>query len=206
MPSILRGRRWIQSSKTLHCTACHSMFRALRRSARYMAGDLTAGCDREMWSAYRVSAGKRLDAVSDTRAIHRKFVGSAREGTECCYSPSVLQTPRAARFYDQALKPLGLVRKRTAIAINMRRKILTESTVSFWVVRPHDKGDASPATGNCCLNAKSRGIDAFTERRCRGGTDMGRAGLRTLSSWTITAPMCATTATKFAVCRPGQTG
>ena len=53
--------------------------------------------------------------------------------------------PRAARFYDQALKPLGLVRKKTSkIAASYAPQDFDSINEPFWVVRPYDKGGGQP--------------------------------------------------------------
>lgn len=91
--------------------------------------------------------------------------------------------PRAARFYDQALKPLGLVRKRTVkIAASYAPEDFDGINEPFWLVRPYDKGEASPGNGvTVAFNAESRAeVDAFhAAALAAGGIDVGAPGLRT---------------------------
>ena len=56
--------------------------------------------------------------------------------------------PRAARFYDNVLKPLGMVRRKTSKnAIGYAPGSFEEINEPFWVVRPYDNNAASPGNG-----------------------------------------------------------
>ena len=120
--------------------------------------------------------------------------------------------PRAARFYDQALKPLGLVRKRTVkIAASYAPEDFDGANEPFWLVRPYDKGEASPGNGvTVAFNAESRAeVDAFHAAALAAGGMMSvRPDCARIIIRIITAPMCATlTATRsapFAMIRPIQ--
>ena len=91
--------------------------------------------------------------------------------------------PRAARFYDSVLKPLGMVRKKTIkAAVSYAPDGFDGINEPFWVVRPYDKGAASPGNGvTVAFNAESReAVDGFhAAAMAAGGADMGAPGLRT---------------------------
>jgi catechol 2,3-dioxygenase-like lactoylglutathione lyase family enzyme len=91
--------------------------------------------------------------------------------------------PRAARFYDQVLKPLGMVRRKTSKAgICYAPEGFDGVNEPFWVVRPIDNAAASPGNGvTVAFDAKSRAVvDAFhAAALAAGGVDAGAPGLRT---------------------------
>src|SRR5471032_824037 len=91
--------------------------------------------------------------------------------------------PRAARFYDDVLKPLGLVRRKTfKVAISYAPEGFDGLNEPFWVVRPYDKKEASPGNGvTVAFDAKSReAVAAFhAAALAAGGIDAGAPGLRT---------------------------
>ena len=91
--------------------------------------------------------------------------------------------PRAARFYDDVLKPLGLVRRKTfKVAVSYAPAGFDGLNEPFWVVRPYDKKEASPGNGvTVAFNADSReAVEAFhAAALAAGGIDAGAPGLRT---------------------------
>lgn len=93
------------------------------------------------------------------------------------------QIPRAARFYDSVLAPLGLVRRKThKVAVGYALPGFDGVNEPFWIVQPYDKKDASPGNGvTVAFDAKSRAaVDAFhAAALAAGGTDEGAPGLRT---------------------------
>ena len=90
---------------------------------------------------------------------------------------------RALRFYDAALAPLGLVRKRTAkIALAYAPEDFSGLNEPFWVVRPLDGQSASAGNGvTVAFDAPTRAaVDAFhAAALAAGATDEGPPGLRT---------------------------
>ena len=90
---------------------------------------------------------------------------------------------RAMRFYDSVLAPLGLTRKRTfKIAISYAPENFSGINEPFWVLRPHDKKDATPGNGAMvAFEAATRAaVDAFyAAALAGGGSDEGPPGLRT---------------------------
>ena len=90
---------------------------------------------------------------------------------------------RALRFYDAALAPLGLVRKRTArIAIAYAPEDFSSPNEPFWVVRPLDGASASAGNGvTVAFDAPTRAaVDAFhAAALAAGAADEGEPGLRT---------------------------
>ena len=90
---------------------------------------------------------------------------------------------RAMRFYDSVLAPLGLKRKRTfKIAISYAPENFSGINEPFWVLRPHDKNDATPGNGAMvAFEAATRAaVDAFhAAALAGGGSDEGPPGLRT---------------------------
>ena len=90
---------------------------------------------------------------------------------------------RAMRFYDSVLAPLGLKRKRTfKIAISYAPENFSGINEPFWVLRPHDKKDATPGNGAMvAFEAATRAaVDAFhAAALAGGGSDEGPPGLRT---------------------------
>jgi len=110
--------------------------------------------------------------------------------------------PRAARFYDEVLKPLGLVRRKTSKAgICYAPEGFEGVNEPFWVVRPLDNKEASPGNGvTVAFDAKSRQtVDAFhAAALAAGGVDMARPACARITIRTTTEPMCAIlTATRF---------
>lgn len=91
--------------------------------------------------------------------------------------------PRAARFYDSVLKPLGLVRKKTfKAAVAYAPESFVGLNEPFWVVRPYDKKDASPGNGvTVAFDAPSRQAveEFYAAALAAGGVDAGAPGLRT---------------------------
>ena len=91
--------------------------------------------------------------------------------------------PRAARFYDRVLKPIGLVRKKTSkAAVAYAPESFTGINEPFWVVRPYDNKDASPGNGvTVAFDAPSRqAVDEFHAAALgAGAADAGAPGLRT---------------------------
>jgi catechol 2,3-dioxygenase-like lactoylglutathione lyase family enzyme len=87
---------------------------------------------------------------------------------------------RAARFYDPALAPPGLVRRATeADEVGYRRP--DDRRARLWVTRPFDGRLASVGNGSIpALVAPDRGaVDAFCGAAlAAGGSDEGAAGLR----------------------------
>ena len=90
---------------------------------------------------------------------------------------------RAMRFYDSVLAPLGLKRKRTfKVAISYAPDDFSGINEPFWVLRPHDRKDATPGNGAMvAFEAPTRAaVDAFhTAALAAGGSDEGPPGLRT---------------------------
>jgi catechol 2,3-dioxygenase-like lactoylglutathione lyase family enzyme len=90
---------------------------------------------------------------------------------------------RALRFYDAALAPLGLVRKRTAkIALAYGPEDLSGPNEPFWVVRPLDGAAASAGNGVTVAFAvpTRAAVDAFhAAALAAGASDEGAPGLRT---------------------------
>src|SRR5437879_11072162 len=89
---------------------------------------------------------------------------------------------RALRFYDAALAPLGLVRKRTAkIALAYAPEDFSGVNEPFWVVRPLDGAAASAGNGvTVAFVASTRAaVDAFhAAALAAGAPDDGAPGLR----------------------------
>jgi catechol 2,3-dioxygenase-like lactoylglutathione lyase family enzyme len=90
----------------------------------------------------------------------------------------------AARFYDAALAPLGLVRLVTRdneIGYGRRAADGEPGTSRLWILRPFDGGRASFGNGvDVAFDAPSRAaVDAFhAGALLAGGTDEGAPGLR----------------------------
>ena len=89
---------------------------------------------------------------------------------------------RAMRFYDSVLAPLGLKRKRTfKIAISYAPENFSGINEPFWVLRPHDKKDATPGNGAMvAFEAPTRAVvDAFhAAALASGGASDGGPGPR----------------------------
>jgi predicted lactoylglutathione lyase len=81
------------------------------------------------------------------------------------------------------LAPLGLVRHKTfKIAMGYAPKDFDGINAPFWLLRPHDRKDASPGNGAMmAFAAPTRAaVDAFHAAALAvGGTDEGAPGLRT---------------------------
>lgn len=87
---------------------------------------------------------------------------------------------RARPFYDAALAPLGLKRrKQDEVEIGYGAE--DDSRCRLWVVTPHNRKAATIGNGSMvALDAESRAaVDAFHEAAlANGGTDEGAPGLR----------------------------
>jgi catechol 2,3-dioxygenase-like lactoylglutathione lyase family enzyme len=90
--------------------------------------------------------------------------------------------PRAARFYDEVLKPLGLTRRKTfKAAAAYAPEGFDGVNEPFWILRPIDKAAPSPGNGvTVAFAAGSRAaVDAFhAAALAAGGQDEGAPGLR----------------------------
>lgn len=90
--------------------------------------------------------------------------------------------PRAARFYDDVLKPLGLTRRKTfKVAAAYAPEGFDGVNEPFWILRPIDKAAPSPGNGvTVAFDAGSRAaVDAFhAAALAAGGQDEGAPGLR----------------------------
>jgi catechol 2,3-dioxygenase-like lactoylglutathione lyase family enzyme len=87
---------------------------------------------------------------------------------------------RARIFYDAALAPLGLVRRRQDDA-EIGYGAENDSRCRLWVVTPHDRRVAMIGNGSMvALAAESRAeVDAFhAAALAHGGSDEGAPGLR----------------------------
>ncbi|MBW9063838.1 VOC family protein [Rhizobium herbae] len=87
---------------------------------------------------------------------------------------------RAQVFYDAALAPLGLKRrKQDDVEIGYGAE--NDTRCRLWVVTPHDRNAATIGNGSMvALDAESRAdVDAFYKAAlAHGGTDEGAPGLR----------------------------
>ena len=87
---------------------------------------------------------------------------------------------RAQLFYDSALAPLGLKRrKQDDVEIGYGAE--SDSRCRLWVVTPHNRKAATIGNGSMvALEAESRAVvDAFYQAAlAHGGTDEGAPGLR----------------------------
>lgn len=87
---------------------------------------------------------------------------------------------RAGAFYDAALAPLGLKRrKQDDVEIGYGAE--TDTRCRLWIVTPHDRNAATIGNGSMvALDAASRAdVDAFYRAAlAHGGTDEGAPGLR----------------------------
>lgn len=87
---------------------------------------------------------------------------------------------RAQLFYDAALAPLGL-RRRKQDDVEIGYGAESDSRCRLWVVKPYDRNAATIGNGSMvALDAESRAlVDAFyTAALAHGGTDEGAPGLR----------------------------
>jgi catechol 2,3-dioxygenase-like lactoylglutathione lyase family enzyme len=88
---------------------------------------------------------------------------------------------RSAKFYDAALKPLGLVRTHgdnTSLGYGPKN---APKKSSFWVTKPYNKKKATFGNGTMIsLAAKSRrAVEGFhAAALANGGTDEGKPGPR----------------------------
>ncbi|WP_349437423.1 VOC family protein [Pararhizobium sp. A13] len=91
---------------------------------------------------------------------------------------------RAQLFYDAALAPLGLKRrKQDDVEIGYGAE--DDTRCRLWVVTPHDRNAATIGNGSMvALDAQSRAdVDAFYKAAlAHGGTDEGAPGLRPFHS------------------------
>ena len=88
--------------------------------------------------------------------------------------------PRAIRFYDAALAPLGLVRRATE-PDEVGYAHLSDGRARLWITRPFDGRPATVGNGSMpAFTAPSTGaVDAFHAAAiAHGGTDDGQPGLR----------------------------
>lgn len=88
--------------------------------------------------------------------------------------------PRAGRFYDAALLPLGFVRRKED-DVEIGYGAGDDSRCRFWVVTPYDREPATRGNGSMvALQAESRAaVDEFYRAAlAAGGTDEGAPGLR----------------------------
>ena len=87
---------------------------------------------------------------------------------------------RAQVFYDAALAPLGLKRRKQD-DVEIGYDAENDSRCRLWVVTPHDRNAATIGNGSMvALDAESRAdVDAFYKAAlAHGGTDEGAPGLR----------------------------
>ncbi|WP_374642033.1 VOC family protein [Tabrizicola sp.] len=88
--------------------------------------------------------------------------------------------PRATRFYDAALAPLGLVRRATE-QTEVGYGLPGDVTTRLWITLPFDGRPATPGNGTMpALLAPSRAaVEAFhAAALAHGGSDEGAPGLR----------------------------
>lgn len=88
--------------------------------------------------------------------------------------------PRAARFYDAALAPLGLVRRATK-ETEIGYGLPGDSTTRLWITLPFDGRPATAGNGTMpALLAPGReAVEAFhAAALAQGGSDEGAPGLR----------------------------
>lgn len=88
--------------------------------------------------------------------------------------------PRAARFYDAALSPLGLVRRATYDE-EVGYGFADDRRTRLWITRPFDGNPASIGNGSmpALVAANRDAVDAFHKAAlAEGGTDEGAPGLR----------------------------
>jgi catechol 2,3-dioxygenase-like lactoylglutathione lyase family enzyme len=108
-------------------------------------------------------------APTDGRVFSHVTVGSA-------------DIPRAMRFYDAVLAPLGLERVKTfKIALGYAPKGFEGLNAPFWILRPYDRKTASAGNGvTVAFTAPQRAaVDAFhAAAMTQGGADEGAPGIR----------------------------
>jgi catechol 2,3-dioxygenase-like lactoylglutathione lyase family enzyme len=87
---------------------------------------------------------------------------------------------RAARFYDAALAPLGLVRRAT-LADEVGYGLPDDRRTRLWITRPFDGRPATIGNGSmpAIVAPDRKAVDAFhAAALTAGGTDEGAPGLR----------------------------
>lgn len=87
---------------------------------------------------------------------------------------------RAQLFYDAALGPLGLKRRKQD-DVEIGYGVESDTRCRLWVVTPYDRNAATIGNGSMvALEAESRAmVDAFYEAAlAHGGSDEGAPGLR----------------------------
>jgi catechol 2,3-dioxygenase-like lactoylglutathione lyase family enzyme len=87
---------------------------------------------------------------------------------------------RAQLFYDAALGPLGL-KRRKQLDVEIGYGAESDTRCRLWVVTPYDRNAATIGNGSMvALEAESRAmVDAFYEAAlAHGGSDEGAPGLR----------------------------
>ncbi|HZP74903.1 MAG TPA: VOC family protein [Pseudolabrys sp.] len=89
---------------------------------------------------------------------------------------------RAARFYDEVLRPLGIARRKVLkIAVSYAPEGYAGTEDPFWVLRPFNRQPPTPGNGPMvAFEASSRAaVDAFHKAAlAAGGSDEGAPGLR----------------------------
>jgi catechol 2,3-dioxygenase-like lactoylglutathione lyase family enzyme len=87
---------------------------------------------------------------------------------------------RAARFYDAALAPLGMIRRAT-YDDEVGYGFKDDQRTRLWITRPYDGKPATVGNGSMLALAAPdhAAVDAFhTAALAAGGTDEGAPGLR----------------------------
>ncbi len=87
---------------------------------------------------------------------------------------------RAARFYDAALAPLGLIRRAT-YDDEVGYGFKNDQRTRLWITRPYDGRPATVGNGSMLAldAADQQTVDAFHKAAlAAGGTDEGAPGLR----------------------------
>ncbi len=87
---------------------------------------------------------------------------------------------RAARFYDAALAPLGLIRRAT-YDDEVGYGFADDSRTRLWITRPYDGKPATIGNGSmpALVALDPAAVDAFHKAAlAAGGTDEGAPGLR----------------------------
>ena len=87
---------------------------------------------------------------------------------------------RAARFYDAALAPLGLIRRATEDA-EVGYGLPSDHRTRIWITQPYDGKPASIGNGSmlALVATSQQAVQEFhTAALAAGGTDEGAPGLR----------------------------